>query len=59
MGIEHNTNSDFTVMIRSALWRGDTGYAWSGAGIVPESDARLEWKEVENKAKQFTKNGSR
>jgi menaquinone-specific isochorismate synthase len=53
MGIEHNNNSDFTVMIRSALWRDDAGYAWSGAGIVSESDANLEWIEIENKAKQF------
>ena len=54
MGIEHNDNTDFTVMIRSALWKGDAGYAWSGAGIVSESDANLEWIEIENKAKQFT-----
>ena len=54
MGIEHNDNTDFTVMIRSALWRDGAGYAWSGAGIVPESDARLEWIEIENKAKLFT-----
>ena len=53
MGIEHNDNTDFTVMIRSALWIDDAGYAWSGAGIVEESDADLEWLEVENKAKQF------
>lgn len=53
MGIEHNNNTDFTVMIRSALWIDDAGYAWSGAGIVTESDATLEWIEVENKAKQF------
>ena len=53
MGIEHNDNTDFTVMIRSALWRDNAGYAWSGAGIVEESDASLEWIEVENKAKQF------
>lgn len=53
MGIEHNGNTDFTVMIRSALWIGEAGYAWSGAGIVEESDADLEWVEIENKAKQF------
>ena len=41
MGIEHNDNTDFTVMIRSALWRDNAGYAWSGAGIVEESDAYL------------------
>lgn len=53
MGIEHNSNTDFTVMIRSALWSNDAGYAWSGAGIVEASDAHLEWVEIENKAKQF------
>lgn len=53
MGIEHHGSSDFTVMIRSALWRDGAGYAWSGAGIVEESDAHLEWIEIDNKAKQF------
>ena len=53
MGIEHNHKTDFTVMIRSALWVGEAGYAWSGAGIVEGSDAHLEWNEIENKAKQF------
>ena len=28
----------------------DAGYAWSGAGIVEESDATLEWIEIENKS---------
>ena len=59
MGIEHNGNTDFTVMIRSALWRDDAGYAWSGAEIVEESDAELEWIEIENKAKRVHSPGDR
>ena len=55
MGIEHNNNTDFTVMIRSALWIHGDGYAWSGAGIVEESDPELEWIEIENKSKQFVR----
>ena len=58
MGIEHLGNADFTVMIRSALWRNGDGYAWSGAGIVADSDAELEWIEIQNKAKQFLKEDS-
>ena len=57
MGIEHHNHTDFTVMIRSALWREGTGYAWSGAGIVEESDAQLEWNEIENKAKSIYSSG--
>ncbi len=58
MGIEHNGKADFTVMIRSALWRTTTdnphsGYAWSGAGIVMDSEPESEWVEIHNKSKQF------
>ena len=57
MGIEHQGHCDFTVLIRSALWRKTSekqhGYAWSGAGIVAQSDPESEWIEVQNKSKQF------
>jgi len=58
MGIEHGDAADFTVLIRSALWKRvsnehTAGYAWSGAGIVEESDPISEWIEIGNKAKQF------
>lgn len=53
MGISHNNVVDFTVLIRSALFIDDIGYAWSGAGIVSDSDPVAEWDELNNKVKQY------
>ena len=63
MGIEYGDTADFTVLIRSALWKRisnehGSGYAWSGAGIVEESDPLSEWIEINNKAKQFVQEGT-
>ncbi|MBV7299561.1 isochorismate synthase [Enterovibrio paralichthyis] len=41
--------SEFCVAIRSALVMKDTLHLFAGAGIVPGSDAKSEWKELDRK----------
>jgi len=45
--------AEFSVAIRSGLVRGDELSLYSGAGIVPGSDAGEEWDEIENKLAGF------
>lgn len=45
--------AEFCVAIRSGLIRGNTLSVYSGAGIVPGSDAAQEWAEVEAKMANF------
>lgn len=45
--------AEFAVAIRSALQQGCTWHLFAGAGIVPGSDPRAEWDEVELKASAF------
>ena len=45
--------AEFAVAIRSGLLRGDELSLYSGAGIVPGSDADEEWDEVEHKLVNF------
>ncbi len=44
----------YTVAIRSALINQNNISVYAGAGIVEGSDALAEWKETENKMKNFT-----
>lgn len=46
--------AEFAVAIRSALVRGNTVTLWTGAGIVPGSDADAEWAELDAKMTNFT-----
>src|SRR5690606_32703666 len=45
--------AEFAVAIRSGLVRDDELTLYSGAGIVPGSDAAEEWDEIENKLAGF------
>ena len=45
--------AEFAVAIRSGLIRGKELSLYSGAGIVPGSDATAEWNEVEHKLIDF------
>lgn len=53
IGIITDQTIDFTVSIRSALWKNGELLVWAGAGIVPQSDPIQEWVELNNKSKQF------
>lgn len=53
MGMITEDVIDFTVSIRSALWKNNQLLVWAGAGIVSQSDPKQEWIELNNKAKQF------
>lgn len=44
---------EFAVAIRSALVHDDIVSVYTGAGIVPGSVPKSEWKEIENKIKDF------
>lgn len=46
-------SAEFAVAIRSGLVAGNTLTLYSGAGIVPGSDAESEWSEIENKMQNF------
>jgi len=46
-------NAEFAVAIRSALVHDLQADIFAGAGIVPGSDADIEWMEVENKILPF------
>ncbi len=45
--------AEFAVAIRSALLAQDQLLLFTGAGIVPDSDAETEWQELEQKLKTF------
>jgi menaquinone-specific isochorismate synthase len=45
--------AEFAVAIRSALVHGATISVYTGAGIVPGSNADAEWRELENKLADF------
>ncbi len=45
--------AEFCVAIRSGLVRGNTVAVYTGAGIVPGSEARDEWEELESKMANF------
>jgi anthranilate synthase component 1 len=45
-----NGSCDFAITIRSLFVNGSEAYIESGAGIVIDSDAELEWAETEHKA---------
>lgn len=47
------TDAEFAVGIRSGLVEGDSLSLYSGAGIVKGSDPDEEWKEVDNKIRDF------
>lgn len=44
---------EFAVAIRCALVEGSRLSLFSGAGIMPESDAEQEWREIESKISNF------
>lgn len=50
--VSHNA-SEFAVAIRSGLVHRDRLSVYSGAGIVPDSEAEAEWSEIENKMSNF------
>jgi anthranilate synthase component I len=45
-----NGSCDFAITIRSLFVEGNKAYVQSGAGIVIDSNAELEWAETEHKA---------
>ena len=46
-----NDNMDMAIAIRTAVIKEEKLYVQAGAGIVADSQARLEWEETQNKAK--------
>jgi anthranilate synthase component 1 len=46
-----NGNMDMAIAIRTAVIKDKTLYVEAGAGIVADSEPRLEWKETMNKAR--------
>ena len=48
-----NGNLDMAIAIRTGLIKDDNLYIETGAGIVADSDPRLEWKECMNKARSM------
>jgi len=49
VGIINPNEAEFTVAIRSAHLQGSEMTLFAGAGIVPGSDAALEWDELDHK----------
>ena len=49
LGVFTRRGVEFLVAIRSFLLRGQHAWLYAGAGIVPGSDARAEWEELESK----------
>ncbi len=45
--------AEIAVAIRSALLAQQQLFLYTGAGIVPDSDAEMEWRELEQKLKTF------
>ena len=48
-------SAEFAVAIRSGLFFGNELFLFSGAGIVPGSQAQAEWEEIESKIGNFLK----
>lgn len=48
-------SAEFAVGIRSGLLHQNKLYLFSGAGILPDSDAEQEWVEIEQKISQYLK----
>ena len=46
-----NGNMDTAIAIRTAIIKDGKLYLQAGAGVVADSDARMEWKETMNKAR--------
>ena len=46
-----NGNMDTAIAIRTAIIKDGQLYLQAGAGVVADSDARMEWKETMNKAR--------
>lgn len=44
---------EFSVAIRSSLLSGEEWYVYAGAGIVPQSDPRAEWREIDLKMRSM------
>ena len=44
-----NGDSDFAIVIRTLIIKGDTAYVQAGAGIVADSDPAYEYEETERK----------
>jgi anthranilate synthase component 1 len=49
--IDYSGNMDLAITIRTMLVHGEQVSLQAGAGIVADSDPRLEYKECENKAR--------
>jgi menaquinone-specific isochorismate synthase len=49
IGCVSQGDAEFTVAIRSMLWRGSELNVFAGAGIVEGSDPEREWSELEDK----------
>jgi anthranilate synthase len=52
--ISSGEGADFNILIRSAYREGKQGSIWAGAGIVAQSEAGFEQKEVATKAQSVT-----
>jgi menaquinone-specific isochorismate synthase len=50
-----SNSAEFAVGIRSGLIDQNRLYLFSGAGILPDSDAEKEWQELEHKISHFLK----
>lgn len=50
-----NGESMFAILIRSIFMKGNIAYTQTGSGIVLDSDAKREFREVENKQKAMEK----
>lgn len=48
-------SAEFAVGIRSGLAKQNKLFLFSGAGILPDSDAEKEWTEIEHKISQYLK----
>ncbi len=53
IGWEKKGEADYCVAIRSGLYYNGELILYTGAGIVPDSDADMEWSEIDNKMKNF------
>ncbi|MBD3425843.1 MAG: anthranilate synthase component I [Candidatus Omnitrophica bacterium] len=53
--ISFSGNIDLCITIRTIIMIDDTAYIQAGAGIVLDSDPRLEYKETKNKARAMLK----
>ncbi|MCV6625518.1 MAG: chorismate-binding protein, partial [Cellvibrionaceae bacterium] len=49
MGFIHQERSEFCVTLRSLLIEGHKAHFYVGAGIMGESQAKIEWQELNHK----------